>query len=331
MPTRGAVRAAAAVAATCWLVGSPRPGSASAGSLTSCGCAGSSAAGGTAGAPLAAVVNFQAHPTVMMGLGAADVSRDAPGVMTDALEAAVPGLTALYLQGSCGDVNFVERWNDPVVCHEPGRHVAAKALEAYTAARPVVDPRIGVCVLPVTLPTRRWTREEVLRDREEGLYRLRTGDTAGWRDNLGRVLVNRPERFPERYGGSLERAVRAIARFAVEWTDDVLRDLDTRPETLTTEVQAVRVGDVSFVTNPSELFTTLALEVRRGWPQDDLMIVGYANDSIGYLPDRYDLDRRSYAADQSPKCKNQFPCTPDSGPALVAGMLDALARAEPHY
>src|SRR4051794_37627923 len=43
-----------------------------------------------AGRPLAAVVNFQAHPTVMMGLGAADLSRDFPGQVTDILETAVP-------------------------------------------------------------------------------------------------------------------------------------------------------------------------------------------------------------------------------------------------
>jgi hypothetical protein len=72
------------------------------------------------------------------------------------------------------------------------------------------------------------------------------------------------------------------------------------------------------------LFTTLALETRQQWGRDDLMIVGYANDSIGYMPDAYDIDRRSYAATQSPKFKNQFPFTPASGSALVQGMLDAL-------
>ena len=58
------------------------------------------------------------------------------------------------------------------------------------------------------------------------------------------------------------------------------------------------------------------------------MIVGYANDSIGYMPDAYDIDRRSYAATQSPKFKNQFPFTPASAAALVQGMLDALAKVQ---
>jgi hypothetical protein len=158
-----------------------------------------------------------------------------------------------------------------------------------------------------------------------GEYRLRTGDTTGWLDGLARVIVNYPHRLPERYGGDVGLAVRAVSRFGVEWTGQMLADLDTRSETLTTEVQAVRVGDAYLVTNGSELFTSLALDVRCRWPYGDLMIVGYANDSLGYVPDAYDVERRSYAAYQSPKFKNQFPFTATSGGVLVQGMLDALA------
>ncbi len=277
-----------------------------------------------AGRPFAAVVNFQAHPTVMMELGAADLGRDCPGQVTDMVEAEISGLTCLYIQGACGDVNFEARYNDAGHCHEPGRVVAARALDAMATARLVEAPRVGFAGRRVVLPTRRWERKDVERDLEEGRYRLQTGDTQGWRDNLGRVMVNQPDRFPERYGGSLSRAVQAVARFGVEWSEAMLPDLDTRPETLTTEVQALRVGDVCLAANPAELFTTWALELRQRWGHDDLMIASYANDSIGYLPDAYDLERGTYAAVQSPKFKNQFPFVPESGKVMVQGMLDVL-------
>ena len=276
------------------------------------------------GRPFAAVVNYQAHPVILMSLGAADLSRDFPGQVTDFIEKELPGTTALYLQGSCGDVNFEPRFNNPTECHKPGQEVAEKALAALRAARRVEQASVNALSLPVTLPTRRWTREEVRADRDEALYRQRTGDTAGWLDGMARNIVNVPAKLPDRYGGDVGKTVQAIARFGVEWTDEILKDLDARPETLTTEVQAVRVGDAWLVTNPSELFTTLALDLRRRWPHDDLMIVGYANDSVGYVPDAYDIERRSYAAIQSPKFKNQFPFTAASGPALVDGMLAAL-------
>jgi neutral ceramidase len=279
------------------------------------------------GRPLAAVVNFQAHPTVMMHLGLTDVSRDWPGQVTDLVEEAYPGLTALYVQGACGDINFNHSFEHPTRCHEPGRAVAAKALEAFASSRTVDAPRIGYASRSVTLPTRRWTRPEIQRDREEAEYRLSTGDTTGWRDGLARVIVNYPDKLPERYAGNLDKTVQAIARFGKEWTDQALLDLDTRSETLTTEVQALRVGDAWLSANASELFTSLALDLRRQWGKEDLMIAGYANDSIGYLPDAYDVERRSYAAYQSPKFKNQFPFVAESGAAMANGLLAALEKS----
>src|SRR5206468_30496 len=110
-------------------------------------------------------------------------------------------------------------------------------------------------------------------------------------------------------------------------TDQILPALETRHETLKAEVQAIRLGDVFFAANPSELFTTLGLEVRNRWPSEDLFMLSYSNGSIGYLPDAHDVERRSYAAIQSPKFTGQFPFTPESGHAMVEAMLNALERS----
>ncbi|HVS38062.1 MAG TPA: hypothetical protein VMS17_21050 [Gemmataceae bacterium] len=276
------------------------------------------------GRALAAAINFQAHPVVMMSLGAADLSRDWPGQATDILERAAPGVTAFFLQGSCGDVNFAAGWHEPAVCQEPGRAVGAAAIQAFTSARPVEAPQVGAAVLPAVLPTKRWDRADVLCDREEAEHRLRTGDTTGWLDGFARVIVNHPAKLPERYGGDVGKTVQAVSRFIIEWSDAALDHLETRPEFLTTQVQALRIGDAWLIANGSELYTTLALDLRRRWPHDDLMIAGYANDSIGYVPDAHDVERRSYGAWQSPRFKDQFPFSAASGPALVQAMLDAL-------
>jgi hypothetical protein len=122
--------------------------------------------------------------------------------------------------------------------------------------------------------------------------------------------------------------VAAVSRFAVEWTDQILPDLDTRPEKIDTEVQALRIGDAYFAVHGSELFSTLGLRLRRAWPHDDLFILGYSNDGIGYMPDEYDIARRSYAAIGCPKFTGQFPFTGDSGLALVEGLRETLQRTE---
>jgi hypothetical protein len=281
------------------------------------------------GQPLAVVVNFHAHPTVHMEEDFRAVSRDFPGEVVDQLEAALPGATALYLQGTCGDVNFRREYQSTGCRFVPGCAVTGAALKALALARPVERAGVKAFTQTVSLPTRRWKREEeVMQERQEGLYRLQTGDTTGWLDGLGRVIVNRPQRLPERYGGSVERAVAAVARFAVEWTDHMLPDLDTRPERLETEVQAIRVGDVYFAAHAAELFSTLGLALRHRWPHNDLFVLGYSNGRIGYMPDEYDIARRGYGAYTSPRFTCQFPFTADSGPALVEGLKEALQRTD---
>jgi neutral ceramidase len=277
-----------------------------------------------AGAPLAVTVNFHSHCTAHMEADLRAVSRDWPGEVVDQVEAAWPEATALYLQGTCGDVNFRREFNGTERRFEPARVVMQAVLQASKNARLIERPGVSAVTRRMALPTRRWRRDEVMREREEGLYRLRTGDTTGWRDGLARVCVNQPERLPLRYGGSVEKAVAAVSRFAVEWTDDALQLLQSGPEVLQAEAQAIRIGDAWFATHSAELFTTFGLDLRSRWPHQDLFVLGYSNGSIGYLPDAIEIERGGYAALQSPKFTGQFPFTPQSGPALVEGLLAAL-------
>jgi hypothetical protein len=282
----------------------------------------------TAGRPLAVAVNFHSHCTAHMEMDLRAISRDWPGEVVDQVEAALPGVCALYLQGTCGDVNFLREYNGTERRFEPARAVTRTMLAALREAREITAPGVAAVTRTVTLPTRRWRREEVLRDHDEGQHRLTTGDTSGWLDGLARVCVNQPQRLPLRYGGSVAKAVAAIARFGVEWTADILPKLESLPETLAVEVQALRIGDVFIAAHPAELFASLGLDLRRRWPQKDLFVLGYANGSIGYLPDAAEIARGGYAAIQSPKLSGQFPFTADSGPALVNGLLAALEQTE---
>ena len=278
------------------------------------------------GRPIAVIINFHAHPAVFTELDPRAVSRDCPGEVVDLIEAALPGATAIYLQGACGDVEFRRDLRSPDSYQEPARALAGTALQALSRARPIETAGVAAFCDRVSLPTRRWRREEVMRHYEEGRYRLESGDTTGWLEGIASVMVGQPKRLPLRYGGSVERAVAAISRFAVEWAEQVLPQLDTAPETLEAEVQALRIGDVHIAANASEFFTAFALDLRSRWPGEDLFVLGYSNGAIGYLPDAHDIERGTYAALQSPKALGQFPYTPGAGPAMVEGLLAALQQ-----
>lgn len=277
------------------------------------------------GSPAFGVINFQGHPTIQMALGASEVSRDWPGQVADLTELRCPGLTTLFFMGSSGDLNLDRKYETPERCHEPGREIAEAVRAVVENARPIERPTLAATLLTARLPTKRYERAAIERERAEALRRLNTKDTSGWRETLGRVMVNRPDVFIEsRYGGDEWKGVEALCRFVLEWSEPVLAELDSRPEILECQAQAFRVGDVYLAAQPSELFSEHALTLRRQFSERELMMVGYANERIGYVPDAFDLARQGYASYQSPRYCRQFPFTEQSGPALVQSLLDAL-------
>lgn len=54
-------------------------------------------------------------------------------------------------------------------------------------------------------------------------------------------------------------------------------------KTLVTEVQALAVGDLVFVTAPGELFAEIGTGMLKASPFGHTLVVGYADDYLGYL------------------------------------------------
>ena len=149
------------------------------------------------GRPLAFVVNFGAHPTLTTDWRPFAVSRDLPGEVCDLIERAIPGTMAMYVQGACGDVNFLREYIRPERHHEPARLLAAVALESQAEVEPMRSPHVGCSRETVLLPTRRWTREEIDSDRDEAERRLVSNDVTHWRETIGRSMTNRPDDMVE--------------------------------------------------------------------------------------------------------------------------------------
>jgi hypothetical protein len=103
------------------------------------------------------------------------------------------------------------------------------------------------------------------------------------------------------------------------------------PEMRNAEFQAIRLGDAWISANQAELFSSLALELRRGWPHQDLFVLGYSNGSISYLPDAEEVDRGSYASLHVPKAVRALPFTRDAGMAAVRASLSVLAETENYW
>ena len=68
---------------------------------------------------------------------------------------------ALYLQGTCGDVNFRREFNGTEKRFEPARAVSKTALGVLQKSRVIDQPGVSFLTRNIVLPTRRWEREEI--------------------------------------------------------------------------------------------------------------------------------------------------------------------------
>jgi neutral ceramidase len=276
--------------------------------------------------PISAIINFHSHCTAHMEIDLHAISRDWPGEVTDRFAKAFDGVTALYVQGTAGDVNVLRKYASTDLRFEPAKQITAAAFEAWLTAKPMKNTTVGFANSTVDIPTRAWTAEEIMSIREEALQRQKTGETKGWLKGFARAAVGQPDRLPSRYGGSTEKAVAALSRFAIEWSDEALLTMGQPPKPVSAELQALRIGDAFFAAHPSELFTKFGLDLRAKFGSDDLFVLGYANGSIGYVPDSYEIERGGYAALQSPKFTGQNPFVDESGNILVDGLVETLKK-----
>ena len=112
---------------------------------------------GTDGAPVAVLIRFTAHPTVL-SLKNHYLSADFPGVLCGRVERALGGgAVAMFLNGSLGDVAPIFDWEDSVEkeiehVREYGNELAARALELLQKAEFVPSVELDASSTAPRLP-----------------------------------------------------------------------------------------------------------------------------------------------------------------------------------
>jgi neutral ceramidase len=232
--------------------------------------------------------HFSAHP-VCFGDGMA--GPDWPGLVAQKLQER-DGLSCSYLQGHIGDVN-------------PGNGTpwtgdAEKVSEAvYTALHHAVNHSDHRAVSKM---------------------RVRTGaaeisfDLARWNDQLARYRSN-PEQCNQ--GEWVD------AGFARDWYESASKRRAAR--TLRSPISVLQLGDVGLLFHAAELYSFYGLKVRLDSPFAATLLVGYADDFIGYLTDPKAYEASEYAAIVVPKILDLPPFKPEAARQYSDALLQ-LAR-----
>jgi hypothetical protein len=262
----------------------------------------------TAGNPIATIVNYAMHPTIM-GHENQWVTPDFPGPMRSVVEHAVGGL-CLFLQGASGNQGPVDGFTgDLRVYRKAGATLGAEAarvrlgidplereerldeillsgadLGIYTDV-PVGEPDDTVAVhnLTVDLPS----REVVSVEEAQAAY------DAGSRE----LEATRESGASE---DEVQRAVSKVMRaniFLNVARNSAMYDRDGH---ITIGIQSMRIGETVLVSAPVEPFVELAIAIKQRSGTPNTIFSGFSNGHYAYLPTDMAYEEGGYEVRVSP-------------------------------
>jgi len=242
------------------------------------------------GAPLAVIVHYAAHPTILAWDNHL-ISPDYPGTLRRVVEE-LTGATCLFLQGAAGNQNTLRDYsNKPQDSRWVGRQIALEAVRVseLVETRPrqleigkLVESSwtMGVAeylpgafsAIPVKCTTRKVDlpvrkREPISDEELAAVERLRT-----------RLAELREQ------GASAEElreANRLVRRASM---DLMLAQRRSGADFIPTELQAIRLGPVAFVAMPVEPFAEIGVDIKSRSPFPATFVSGYSNGAELYLP-----------------------------------------------
>ena len=215
------------------------------------------------------------------------VSADFAGEICRLLDA--KGMQSIYLNGLCGDI-------------DPSQQDDA-LLDSFAAL--VVD-RFGgeKKALPLTL--------------SGGLFPFTLKLTPVTLDDIHQAAALAVQRA----GGENEPA----ARVALTWEKEMLEKFDRLSDLEEITIKYLLLGGVVVMALPFEGFTQIGMDIRRLCGREDSLILGCAEELLGYLPTKDDISRGTYAALESTFLYKRLPVVPGEAERLGEEMGISLER-----
>ncbi len=211
--------------------------------------------------PVALFANYALH--YVGGTPEGEMSADYFGEFARLMPSRVRGdgaFVALLSNGASGDINNIpfNTVRPPREPFEQIRIVAQKTADAAWRARQKIethrtDARLAMLERKVELKYRRPSAEELIEARRVAAIK----DPA---------------------------EVEKLPRLAQNYARSMIAAAERSEESLTVQVQAIRIGDAAVCGVPFETFVEIGLELKQRSPFRPTMVIGLANGRHGYLP-----------------------------------------------
>lgn len=241
------------------------------------------------GQTLGVVLNYACHPTCLTGENRL-FSAEYCGRATAAIQRATGAIT-LFLTGAIGDVGPVER-GLPVL-EQIGEAVAEEALRVLRTLEPAPWRGLKIATETLALPLQPLPTVPQIE-----------AEVARWQQTTS--VADAP----------LLPAHPMIPVAMRHWSERTLAELraGVAPQSVWTEVQLIRLGDLLVVSAPGELFVELGLAVKSRVGTPHVFVAGFGNDNIGYIPTRRAYPLGGYEVNEAYKYYG-YPATlaPEAG------------------
>jgi neutral ceramidase len=233
------------------------------------------------GQPLAVLMNYGCHPTVL-GPENLAISADYPGAARAALGKIYPGTVFLFTNGATGDVStrFTRRGQGFGEVERMGNILAGEVLKVMQVVTPIEEVTLSGRVSPLRLALRHFPSAEAAQQKIEQLQaELAAMRAAGLPHGEIRIGVTKLE-------GAQGQLAMAQVFAGADGVD--------------TQLQVLRIGPLALVALPGEPFTRIVLDIKKQSPVHPTFVVSYGNDYRGYFPDAVSVAAGTYEALISP-------------------------------
>jgi neutral/alkaline ceramidase-like enzyme len=233
---------------------------------------------------------FSAHPVCYTD---GNAGPDWPGLVAEKMKA-WDDLSPAFLQGDCGDVN-PGPGNPSLGDPEKVSDAVYAALHHATNHSSLVEvDAIRTATTAIKLPL-----------------------------NIAR-LKDQLERY-RKDPSQCTKGEWVDAGFAKDWFDSASK-WKTSQDQLRTPMTAMRLGDLGLLFHSAELYSFYGLVIRRDSPFANTLVVGYADDFIGYVTDPTAHKNNEYAAVVVPKLLGLPSFQPEAGRQFAAEALKLLGK-----
>ena len=252
------------------------------------------------GNPVATLVNYACHPTIM-GPDNKLITPDYPGPVRETVESIVGG-TCLFLQGAAGNQGPVDGFTgDTSVYRRLGKQLGIEAARVRLNIDPVPreekleeilssgadlgvysfkqagesDDTLGVIDSAASLPVKEMPPETEVQEKfdriRDHLESVRKGD--------GSIEEIKKAAFPAKRETILLRHTQTFGQGGKK------RDIP---------IQVIRIGNTALVAIPVEPFAEIGTAIKERSPADWTLFSGYSNGYYGYLPMAYAYPEGGY-------------------------------------